>query len=107
MTTKPSQFESTVISGSTKVFGGPTNVTPLVVNDIPAVAGNFIQKYELINQSTTLGDDIEISMDGGTTFFVLDPDNAYEWSPKSLRQLKVRSPIASVPFQVTIDFESF
>ena len=107
MPKNPSQFENSIVSGTTSAFQGPTNATPDTVDNVPSVAGNLIQKFELVNESETTGDDIQVSMDGGTTFFTVEPDKAYEWEPKNIRQLEIKSPVASVPYQITIDFEDY
>ena len=101
------EFDVQNVPGSTQVLSGTTDATPGNTTSIPAVAGNQIEMFELFNTSESSGDVIQLSMDGGTTFYEIDETTSLEWAPKSITQLVVKSTNPSVPWRAIINFEGF
>lgn len=86
------EFEITDIEGEVLTFSG-TLPNPPATDTFPAVAGNFITEFEVVNVSSQAGREIELSLDGGTTFNKTIPGNggSFSWSPKKLQQIVIRA----------------
>lgn len=99
------EFELKNAKGTTSVFTGNTDATPGNTTSVPGVAGNFVEKFEILNLSET--DTLSVSMDGGSTFYPVDVTTAFEWDPRGMKQLVIKSTAASQPYQATMNFEDF
>ncbi len=99
------EFELKNAKGTTSVFTGNTSATPGTTTSVPGAAGNFVEKFEILNLSET--DVLDVSMDGGSTFYPIDVTTAFEWDPRGMKQLVIKSTGASQAYQATINFEDF
>lgn len=92
MTDSVPQFEVTDIEGTTIHFGGPSTVTTAI--NIPTVAGGVISEFLIMadpsnNPSSAK---IEVSFDGGTSWYPLFNGGVLTWTPKGrLTQLKLKA----------------
>lgn len=93
------QFESSDNIGSTVAFNGTATTS---VQSIPAVADKIISGFGL----TVSGNNVEISTDGGATFFRLPRRASITWDVKGeIRQIQIRTSSGSTDFDFLINFE--
>ena len=93
------QFETEDNAGRTENFSGTATTT---VSQIPAVAGESISGYLFIADERN----IELSDDGGITFFPVKNGEAIIWDVKgNITQLHVRSTGGNRDYRCKINFE--
>ena len=93
------QFESSDNQGSTEAFSGTATTTPA---NVPAVAGNKISGFLF----TVDGNNVEISVDGGTTFWqVPKKATGYKDVKGEPTQLQIRTSSGNTDYSLWIDFE--
>ena len=95
------QFDSQDNLGSSVAYGGTATTTP---TSIPAVADKKISGFMF----SFSGANIEISTDGGTTYFEF-PKNAYGF--KNVKgeptQILIRTTTGTTGYKLWIDFEDY
>ena len=98
------EYEFVNASGSTSVYSGTATGSTV---SIPAVADKVIEKFELFNASPQTSRILQVSMDGGSTFFDIANETSYEWDPKGIKQLVIKSIGGATEYQLTINFQEF
>ena len=95
----PSQFETQDNVGTTIAYSGTATTTAAAV---PAVADKVISGFMWVVD----GSNVEISADGGVTFFRL-PKNSqgYKDIKGSPQQLRIRTSSGSTGYDLWVDFE--
>lgn len=85
--------------GTTVAYTGTATTT---VANVPSVAGEAIS--QCLVQS--LDKNLEVSFDGGTTYFPFERNGLLTWDVKGRpTQLKVRTSAATCPYRIIINFE--
>lgn len=93
------QFETSDNDGSTTAFSGTATTTPA---DIPAVADKVISGFVF----QVDGENVEISADGGTTYFKVPKKGTGSKDIKgNITQLKVRTSTGTTDYSFWVDFE--
>lgn len=86
--------------GSTEVFTGTATTTPA---NVPTVADKIISGFGINN---TGSQSIEVSMDGGTTFYTIKKSIFFSWNVKGeILQLVVQTPSGTTDYEMIINFE--
>lgn len=96
---QPDQTEIKDNVGSTEGFSGTATTS---VANIPSIAGNIISGFMF----QVTGSNVQISADGGTTFFDL-PKNAtgFKDVKGEITQLQIKTSSGSAPYSLWVDFE--
>lgn len=86
--------------GSTVVYSGTATTTPA---NVPASAGNIMSGFGLQN---TGNENMQISMDGGTTYFTVGKKDFFAWDVKgNITQVQVKTPASTTTYEIVINFE--
>lgn len=86
--------------GSTVAYSGTATTTAA---NVPATAGNIISGALVEN---TGSNDLEVSYDGGTTYYTLLKKQFVSWDIKGeITQLVVKTPTGTTTYQALINFE--
>jgi hypothetical protein len=86
--------------GSSVVYSGTATTTPA---NVPSSAGNIISGFILRNSGTN---DMQISMDGGTTYFTVDKRGNFSWNVKGeITQVQVKTAVSTTTYELLINFE--
>lgn len=88
------------LEGSTVVYSGTATTTPA---NVPSSAGAIISGA-LVENTGSL--DLQISYDGGTTYFTLGRGENVSWTIKGrITQIKVKTPSSTTTYQAIVNFE--
>ena len=86
--------------GSTVAYSGTATTTPA---NVPSSADKIISGIGLEN---TDSNDMQVSMDGGTTYFTIAKKQFFSWNVKgNITQIQVKTPTSTATYQVVINFE--
>jgi hypothetical protein len=87
--------------GSTVAYTGTATTS---VQNVPSVADKVISGFGL----TVSGNNVQISVDGGTTFFNVPRRGSITWDVKGeIQQLQIKTSFGSTDFDLLINFEDF
>lgn len=90
--------------GSTVAYSGTATTTPA---SVPAVAGNIINQIAL-KRSPTGSQNLEISMDGGSTYFPITKADQLTWDVRGeITQVLLRTTASTITWNMLINFEEF
>lgn len=106
MTDSVPQFEMTDTLGSTVHVNGPAGTTSAI--NIPTVAGPIISEILLMVDPvlTPASGKIELSFDGGTTWFPVFQGGSLAWSPKgNITQFKLKASNNNHKYYILINRE--
>ena len=85
--------------GSTEAFSGTANTTPA---DVPG------SPDKVISQALIAADDrdLQVSFDGGTTYFTFNKSEILTWDVKGkITSLKVKTPTGTAAYRIILNFE--
>lgn len=95
------QFEQVDNAGRTENFSGTATTSPV---NVPAVANEKISGYLVVAQDKNL----QVSDDGGTTYFTFDDGDAMAWDVKGeITQIQVKTSSGTADYKIKINFEEF
>lgn len=98
--TAGNNFEISDNVGSTVVYSGTANTTPA---NVPSSAGNVISGIGVDNTGSL---DMQISMDGGTTYKTVGRGEFFSWDVKGqIKQVQVKTPTSTSTYEIVINFE--
>ena len=98
----PDQFEVQDNKGTSVTYSGTATTTSA---NVPSSAGNKISGFGLDNTGT---EDMQISMDGGTSWKTVDKKAYFSWEVKGEpTQLQVKTLANTTTYEITINFEDY
>ena len=88
--------------GSTIQYSGTVGTAPV---SIPTVAGKLIAQFMVIAGPIETKS-LYVSLDGGTQWIPIGQTGHFAWSPKGLKQIKIKGSQASVEYHAVVNYEA-
>jgi hypothetical protein len=97
------QFETTDLVGSTTHFSGTATTTPV---QLPGSPSTVISEVLIRNTNSTGLQKLQVSFDGGTSYFDIEQGDTLIWGPKGeITSVYIRSSSGTVSYQLIMNRE--
>lgn len=111
------EFEIKNSEGVSVAYQGNTAAVINDISSIPSIANKEIEDFYIENLAPIEGpfstpainieSELYVSIDGGMSFTTVYAGQAFEYNPRKLQQLVIKSNVSLLPYKAIINFEMF